>query len=244
MENSLYVGLSRQVVMERAMRTVANNVANISTPGYRGQNPMFHEFISKPKGATEPLKMVYDFGQYTTTTAGPLQLTGGTYDVALNGDGFMGVQTPSGETQYTRAGNFTVNNEGQLVNAQGYPVAGNGGGAITIPQGTSDVKILPTGDVLADGNAVGQIMMVEFANLNGLKPQGNNLYKNDEGNNPTPALNTTMKQGAIEGSNVNSVLEMTRMIEISRDYQSTMRMVTSEDERQRGTIQKLLQTSG
>lgn len=240
MENSLYVGLSKQIVLERAMQTIANNVANVSTPGYRGQNPLFNEYISKPAGDKEPLKMVYDFGQYTTTTAGPLQLTGGTYDVALEGPGFMGVNTPSGETQYTRSGNFAVNPAGQLVTASGFTVAGNGGAPIAIPSGTKDVKILPTGDVIADGNAVGQIQMVEFTDLNGLKPQGNGLYKADPNNTPTPASETKMTQGALEGSNVNSVLEMTRMIEVSRDYQSTMNMVSSEDERQRNLIQKLL----
>lgn len=242
MENSLYVGLSRQVVLERAMATVANNVANLSTPGYRAQNPLFNEYISKPPGERDPLKMVYDFGQFTTTTPGPIQVTGGTYDVALEGSGFMGVTTPSGEVQYTRGGNFAVNDKGQLVNSTGYLVSGNGGSAITIPAGTQDVKILPTGDVVADGNPIGQIAMVEFENLNALKPQGNGLYK-AENITPTPALNTRMIQGSLEGSNVNSVLEMTRMIEISRDYQSTMRMVMNEDERQRGTIQKLLQTN-
>jgi flagellar basal-body rod protein FlgF len=241
MENSLYVGLSRQVVLERSMAMIANNVANLSTPGYRGQNPLFNEYISKPPGEREPLKMVYDFGQFSTTTAGPLQMTGGTYDVALEGDGFMGVTTPSGDVQYTRGGNFAVNNRGQLVNSVGYLVSGNGGSAITIPEGTQEVKILPTGDVVADNNPVGQIAMVEFDNLQTLKPQGNGLYKAEEP--PRPALNTRMIQGSIEGSNVNSVLEMTRMIEISRDYQSTMRMVMGEDERQRGTIQKLLQTN-
>ena len=243
MENSLYVGLSRQVVLDRAMRAIANNVANISTPGYRGQNPMFHEYISKPTGAQEPLKMVYDYGQYLTPTPGPVQVTGGTYDVSLDGEGFMGVTAPSGETQYTRAGNFAVNNEGQLVNSVGFPVAGNGGAAISIPAGTTDVKILPTGDVLADGNAVGQIMMVEVSDLNGMQPQGNGLYKASDSVTIAPAQNTRMVQGTLEGSNVNAVLEMTRMIEVNRDYSSAMRMVNSEDERQRGTIQKLLQTN-
>ena len=242
MENSLYVGLSKQVVLERAMAMVANNVANLSTPGYRAQNPLFNEYISKPPGERDPLKMVYDFGQFSTTAPGPLQVTGGTYDVALEGDGFMGVTTPSGDVQYTRGGNFAVNNIGQLVNSVGFPVAGNGGAAIIIPAGTKDVKILPTGDVIADNNPIGQIAMVEFDNLQALKPQGNGLYK-AENIQPNPAANTRMIQGSIEGSNVNSVLEMTRMIEISRDYQSTMRMVMGEDERQRGAIQKLLQTN-
>ena len=90
--------------------------------------------------------------------------------------------------------------------------------------------------VVADNNTVGQIPIMEFDNLQSLRPEGNGLYSADGGR---PATETSMKQGMIEGSNVNAVMEMTRMIEILRDYQSTMKMISSEDERQRGAIQKL-----
>jgi flagellar hook-basal body protein len=103
MESSLYVGLSRQIVLANAMTMVANNVANANTAGYRAQNPMFQEYISKERYDNDPLSMVYDMGQYDSTQAGTIQNTGNTYDVALNGPGFMGVTTASGETQYTRA---------------------------------------------------------------------------------------------------------------------------------------------
>jgi flagellar basal-body rod protein FlgF len=236
MENSLYVGISRQTVLRNAMDMVANNVANMSTPGYRTQNPIFKEYISSPKKADENLSMVYDYGQWQTTSPGTAQFTGGTYDVALNGPGFMGITTPTGDMMYTRGGNFTVNSQNQLVTSAGYLV----GAGITIPPGARDVRITEDGQVVADDNAVGQIPVMEFDNLQQLRPEGNGLYSGEGGR---PATETTMKQGMIEGSNVNPILEITRMIEIFRDFQSTQAMIKTEDERQRGAIQKLAQTS-
>ncbi len=235
MENSLYVGLSRQIVLRSSMEMISNNVANMSTPGYRAQNPMFKEFLSKQNNAQEKLSMVEDYGQWQTITPGPAQFTGGTFDVALSGPGFMGINTPTGEMMFTRAGNFTTNAQNQLVTASGMVVAGNGG-AITIPTTAQSIKITESGEVTADGNSVGQITMMEFDNLQAMKPEGNGLYSSSAGR---PATETKMKQGMLEGSNVVPVMEMTRMIEILRDYQSTMKMISSEDERQRGAIQKL-----
>lgn len=236
MENSLYVGLSRQVVLRNAMDMVANNVANMTTPGYRTQNPIFKEYLSQPKGDPNNLSMVSDYGQWQTTTPGTLQFTGGTYDVALSGPGFIGISTPSGETQYTRAGNFTTDGSGLLVTPAGMAVSGN----ITVPPGSKEVKITESGEVSADGNIVGRIPVFEFANLQNLKPQGNGLYS---GSGAVAASQTKVKQGMLEASNVNPVQEMSRMIEILRDYQSTMKMMNSEDERQRAAIQKLAQAN-
>lgn len=242
MDNSLYVGLSRQIVLQRAMDMVANNVANVNTPGYRAQNPIFREYISEPKGATSSLSMVYDFGQYNTTTPGTLSYTGGTYDIALDGPGFIAVNTPSGETQYTRAGNFTVNSSGEIVTAAGFTVASRGGAAIVIPPDAKQVHITEEGTVFADDRAVGSIKVDEFENLQALKPQGNGLYKADaEG---LPATETRVKQGSVEGSNVNAVSEMSRMIEVMRDYQSVMNIMKEQGDRQSGSIQALAKTNG
>jgi len=244
MENSLYVGLSRQLVLEHAMTMVANNVANVNTPGYRAQNPMFQEYVAKAGAGysdQDPLSMVYDMGQYDTTTPGVVQVTGGTYDVALEGPGFMEVMTPSGATQYTRAGDFSVNSNGELVTSAGFNVSGPGGNAIAIPAGTKEVVITKAGEITADGNVVGRISVVEFDNVQDLKPEGNGLYSASVPGRA--ATETFVKQGVLEGSNVNAIQEMTRMIEINRTYQSTMRMLNSEHERQVGAIQKLARTT-
>lgn len=242
MESSIYVGLSKQVVLQRAMDMVANNVANANTAGYRTQNPLFQEYISKERYDKDNLSMVYDMGQYDSTEAGTIQFTGNPYDVALNGPGFMGVMSPSGELQYTRAGNFTVNNNNELVTSSGYKVSGPGGNVIAIPTSAKEVKITDQGEVTADGNTVGRIGVFEFDNLQELKPEGNGLYSAKTPGRP--ATETKMVQGSLEGSNVNAIRETTRMIEILRNYQSTMRMIQNEQERQVNAIQTLAKTNG
>ncbi|HRK97839.1 MAG: flagellar basal-body rod protein FlgF [Alphaproteobacteria bacterium] len=239
MENSLYVGLSRQLVLDHAMTLVANNVANANTPGYRAQNPMFEEYIAKSSGYTnqDPLSMVYDMGQYDTTSPGSIQVTGGTYDVALMGPGFIEVMAPSGQTQYTRGGDFTLNGNSELVTSAGFRVSGPGGNPVSIPVGSEEVVITNSGEVTADGNVVGKISVVEFDNIQDLTPAGNGLYSSSIPGRA--ATETTVKQGAIEGSNINPVQEMTRMIEILRTYQSTMNMMKNEHDRQMGAIQKI-----
>jgi flagellar basal body rod protein FlgG len=221
------------------MDMTANNIANANTPGYRNQNPMFQEFISKPQGASQPLSLVLDKGQYDTTSPGPAQYSGGTYDVALQGPGFMEIKTATGDTQYTRAGNFTIDGSGLLTTSSGLQV---GNTPIIIPPGTQSVVITEDGGVVADGNNVGKISMTEFDNLQDLEPQGNGLYAATVPG--TPATTTTMKQGMLEGSNVNTITEMTRMIEISREYERTMSMLKNEGDRKTGAIQQLAKVNG
>lgn len=240
MENSLYIGLSRQMALQTAMTLASNNIANINTPGYRAQNPLFEEYITKPKGQTDPLSFTYDYAQYDSTKPGTQTLTGNNLDVALDGPGFIGVNTTDG-VRYTRAGSFTINNLGQLSTMSGHLVAATGGGAILIPAGARELDITDAGQIIADGNAVGQIMVHEFENLQNLSPEGSGLYKAAEAG--LPAQETRVKQGMIEGSNVNGVVEMTRMIEILRSYQSTQRMIQTEHERQKDAVSRLGRTS-
>lgn len=238
MENSIYVGLSGQVALEEKMALIANNVANVSTPGYRAQNAVFKEFISDQRRMKEDVSLVFDYGQYQVTDPGPIKLTGNPLDVALVGPGFLGVQTPDG-VQYTRAGNFSVNALGELVTARGQKVADQGGGTITIPDDAKYVTIDEKGVVSTDQGASGSLMVAEFKDYQKLEPAGNGLYKTQE--QPTPAADTRVVQGKLEGSNVQAVLEMTRMIDVLREYQSVQRIMQSEHDRQSTMIQRLSQ---
>lgn len=238
MENSLYVGLSGQVALEEKMALIANNVANASTPGYRAQNAVFKEFISDQKRMKEDVSLVYDYGQYQVTDPGPIKVTGNALDVAVVGPGFLGVQTPEG-VQYTRAGNFSLNALGELVNARGMKVADQGGGTISIPPDAKYVTIDEKGTVSTDQGAVGSLMVAEFKDYQKLEPAGNGLYKTEE--QASPAAQTRVLQGKLEGSNVQTVLEMTRMIDVLREYQSVQRVMQSEHDRQRTAIQRLTQ---
>lgn len=240
MENSLYVGLSAQVALEQRMALIANNVANMTTPGYRGQNAVFKEFISSKPRMDADVSLVLDYGQYEMTDPGPIKITGNPLDVALVGPGFIGVQTPEG-IQYTRAGNFSLNELGEIVTSRGMQVAGAGGGPVVIPADAKSVAIDEKGVVSTDQGVVGALMLAEFSDLQKMEPTGNGNYKTDEP--ALPAEKTRVMQGKVEGSNVLPVVEMTRMIDVSREYQSVQRMVQSEHERLRTAIQRIMKTS-
>lgn len=238
MENSIYLGLSRQMVLRTNMDIVANNIANMSTTGFRGQNPVFEEYISDPRYGDDPLSFVYDYGQYQMTAPGTMEQTGNDLNVALNGPGFMGIQMPGGETGYTRDGNFQRSAEGTLVNTSGYPIMGQGG-PITIPADATQINIDEQGYISDQNGVIGQLMIVEFDNVQELEPVGNNVYTSPTDGNP--AEKTVAQQGFLESSNINPVVEMTRMIKILRDFQSTQKVLETEHDRLRSAIQKLTQ---
>lgn len=239
MENSVYVGLSKQVVLRENMNIIAQNIANINTPGFRGQNMVFTEFVEDPRYMKEDVSMVLDYGQYQKTDAGPIKNTGNSLDVALVGNGFFGIETNEG-IQYTRAGNFAMNVNGEIVNALGMTVANENGGPITIPQDAKEINIDRTGVISTDQGVVGKLMIREFVNEQRLDPAGNGLYKTDAA--PLEPEKTTVIQGKLEGSNVQAVVEMTRMIDVSREYQAVQNMMNSENERLRSAISKLSKT--
>lgn len=239
MENSLYVGLSKQVVLRENMDIIAQNVANVNTPGYRGQNMVFSEYIEDPRYMKEDISMVLDYGQYQITDPGSMKETGAPLDVALVGNGFLGIQTPEG-IQYTRAGNLTMDAEGVVRNARGLPVASEGGGDIVIPNNAIEIRIDQKGVISTEQGIIDQLQIVEFNNYQRLDPQGNGLYATDEA--PIEAENTFVKQGFIEGSNVQAVIEMTRMIDVHREYQMVQNIMQSEHERLRSSAQRLGKT--
>jgi len=237
MENTIYLGLSRQVTLNNNMQIIANNVANLNTPGYRGQNLLFHEFVSEPRGFDDPLSFVYDEGQYQDTASGSFSTTGNPLDIALAGPGFIGINGAGGQPTYTRDGNFQKSADGRLVTSSGAEVSGLGGGAITIPPDSTSVSIDEQGFVSNQNGILGQIKIVEFDNIQELEPLGSNQYRTDAPE--VPAANTVVRQGQLEGSNVNAVLEMTRMIDTLRSFQSVHNLLNSENERLRDTIQQL-----
>ena len=242
MENSIYLALSRQMALQTNMDIVANNIANMNTTGYRGQNLIFDEYISDPRheafdGAEDELSFVWNQGQYDDTTPGSVSFTGNPLDVSIDGPGFIGVQGLNGETHYIRAGDFQLSAEGILVNSAGFPVAGAGGGNIVVPPDSEEIKIDEKGTVSNQDGQLGQIMLVEFEDLQRLEPLGNNMYKTTA--ETIPPENTRVKQGTLEGSNVNGVVEVTRMIETLRNFQATQNILRTENDRLRGAIQKL-----
>lgn len=240
MENSLYIGLSKQVVLRENMNIIANNVANVNTPGFRAQNMVFEEYISDPRFMEEDISLVLDYGQYQITDPGSLKDTGNPLDIALVGKGFLGIQTPGGEIQYSRAGNLTLDVDGTLRNARGMAVVDDGGGEITIPRDATEVFIDRNGRISTDQGEIAKLMVVEFGSDQDLDPAGNGLYQTTA--QPIESEGTVVKQGMLEGSNVQAVVEMTRMIEVLRTYQSVQNIMQSEHERLRTAAQRLART--
>jgi flagellar basal-body rod protein FlgF len=236
MENSTFVALSRQVGLEEKMAVVANNIANVNTAGYRAQNMVFNEFLADPRGIKDPLSEVLDYGHYQSTAPGAFRTTGNPLDIAIEGKGYFGVQTPEGPA-YTRNGRLTMNVNRELVNAAGYPVTDEGGNAITIPADAQEVIIAEDGTISSQNGAISKLKVVEFNNEQELEAFGNSLYRTTQAEQPSPE--TRVIQGAYEESNVQSVLEMGRMIDASRDFQSIQRMLQNEHDRQRTMIQRL-----
>jgi flagellar basal-body rod protein FlgF len=239
MENSIYVGLSKQMVLRNNMDIIANNIANVNTPGFRGQNLLFKEYLSDPPRADYPLSFVQDIGQYQVTSPGAMQTTGNPLDIALTGPGFIGIVGPDGKTAYTRAGQFQMTADGGLITPAGFAVADQGGAAINIPDDSTEVNIDKDGVISNQSGAIGQIMIVEFANIQNLNPMGNNLYTTDA----LPATETTVNQGQLEGSNVQPVVEMIRMIDTLRSFQGVQQVLQTEGERLRTVIQRLTRSS-
>lgn len=238
MENTIYIGLSRQIALRQSMNTLANNIANMNTPGFKGQQMMFSEYIDRPdKKVQEPLSLVMDRAQFRVTEQGPLRFTGGTYDVALEGRGYFGIRGLGDEVMYTRAGNFTLDADGQMVTASGHFVLGAGGQPINIPAEENNITIDKAGNIYGAGGQIDQLMVMEFDNDQDLTATGFGLLKTDQVGQQ--AESTTVIQGSLEGSNVKGVQEMTHMIDVLRSYQSVQRMLQGEHDRLRSMIRGL-----
>lgn len=244
MDNSLLVSLSQQLAAYRAMDVIANNLANVSTPGFKRESAKFEEYVARLRPAEDQkgpqtLSFVKDAGVLRDSSQGNIEKTGATYDVALTGPGYFQIQTPAG-TRYTRDGHFSLDGNGNLVTSEGYQVQGDGG-VITIAPTDGDINIAPDGTlssvVNGVGNQLGKIKVVDFANDDALVKQGSNLYSTSQA--PTEPTNVNMRQGALEASNVQPVVEISKMIEVMRAYEATATLNKSQEDLMRQAVTTL-----
>lgn len=249
MENALLIGLSRQMTLERQMDVVANNVANVNTTGFKADRSVFQEYLNSGAhednfvGSDRSVSYVHDRATFHDFTAGPLELTKNPLDVSIDGNAFLVVQTPGGE-RYTRDGSLQINNQGQLVTASGYQVLGSSG-PITFQPTDKDINIASDGNVtVIEGvnridSVRGKLRLVSFAQAQKLLKEGSNLYAAGEGATAQPDTASRVRQGFIEKSNVNSVLEMSRMIEVTRTYTQISALLQQQSDLHRTAIEKL-----
>ncbi|CAO3354782.1 flagellar basal-body rod protein FlgG [Azospirillum sp. A29] len=250
---SLAIGATGMIAQQLNVETISNNIANSTTTGYKKQRAEFQDLLyqnfrrigstSSDAGTVVPTGVQVGAGVRVAAVArvleqGNLNITDNKLDVAINGSGYFQVTLPSGDTAYTRAGNFKLSPEGMIVTADGYPIQPN----ITVPTNAVDISINSSGEVLIklDGQTatqnVGQIQLATFANAAGLEATGDNLFMESgasgqavTGNPGAPGFGR-VTQGALETSNVNVVQEITTLITAQRAYEMNSKVIKTTDE--------------
>ena|SRR5579863_791085 len=235
------------------VEVISNNIANMNTVGFKKQRAEFQDLLyqtlvqagaqSSDQGNVVPTGVQIGAGVragsvYRITTQGSLTQTGNTFDLAINGRGFFQVLMPDGSTAYTRAGNFSVNDQGQICTTDGYLVQPT----IAVPQTATQVTISQSGQVEATvpgsttPQVVGQLTLATFMNEGGLDAQGNNLFLETAasgaavtGNPGSPGFGK-VQQGYTEASNVDPVSEITALIVAQRAYEMNSKVVTTADQ--------------
>ncbi len=235
------------------VEVISNNIANMNTVGFKKQSAVFEDLLyqtleqpgaqSSDQGNVVPTGVQIGAGVkagsvYRITGQGEMTNTGNALDLGINGPGYFQVLLPSGETAYTRAGNFSANNQGQIVTADGYLVQPT----ITIPANTTNITISQTGQVQATiggqtaPTIVGQLQLATFLNDAGLDAQGSNLFKESAASGPATAGNPgnpgfgVVLQGYTEASNVDPVSEITNLIVAQRAYEMNSKVITTADQ--------------
>ena len=245
MNNTLYVGLSRQMTLQREMDVIANNLSNTDTAGFKVESMMLSEDVQSPVGhkltstgtPVDPIAFVNDVGLARDFAQGSLKQTGATFDLGLQGDGFFQVQTPTGP-RFTRDGRFSLNATGQLTDVSGAPVMGTSGSPIVVDPQKSPPTIAHDGTVSQEGQQIGKIGVFRFADRSALNKSGSSQY-DANGQAPLAATDTKVVQGMTENSNVDPITMMTRMIAVSRAYEQVANMMDQTGSTSDQSIQRL-----
>lgn len=236
MDNAGYAAITRQSGLSQEMRVIANNIANASTTGFRAEGVIFSEYVNVLSSDHDSLSMATGRVRETRDAQGVLNQTNAPFDLAIEGDGFFLIQTPQGE-RLTRAGHFTPNANGDLVTADGHPVLDAGGAPVFVPVGAGPIAIGADGVMSANGQLIGQLGLVTPIDASRMTREGGTRFIAAEGFEP--AQDGRILQGFLEGSNVNPIGEIARMIEVQRAYELGQSFMDKEDERIRAVMQAI-----
>jgi flagellar basal-body rod protein FlgF len=223
------IDLSRMMALRTKLDVAANNVANIETTGFRGQQLSFQEYLEPVPGREigvkpeRPLSLVNAVLPFTSSTGGAIETTGNPLDLAIDGNAYFAVQTDQGE-RYTRDGSFTLDEQGRLVTAGGQPVLTDRG-VVTIPPDAGEVSVDPSGQISTRLGALGRLRLVSFDNRASLQAVGGNLFESVRAPSGTNASSVRLVQGALERSDVQPTLEMAKLAEINRAYEMAAKLL-------------------
>jgi flagellar basal-body rod protein FlgF len=242
MDISSYVLLSHEQALRRKLDVASNNMANMSTAGFKREQPMFKEYVERQDEASvdsaKNTSYVLDVGQVHDTAAGSFEATGNPLDVMIDGPGYLSVEAADGGTAYTRAGYVKVLEGGDLATAGGQRILGEGGKPINIPpEEATNLSVSSDGTVSGKNGPLGRIAVTVFDEAN-VDPRGDGMFDAQNGRELT-ATETKLRTGGIESSNVQPIVETTNMVEILRAYQTSMTMSQSLSDMRKSAIDRL-----
>ncbi len=240
-DNTLYVALSHQMAMQRQMDIIANNIANMNTTAFRNESVLFEEYVVNTSPGSSnignQIAFVQDRGVVRNLAEGEFTKTGNNLDVAISGKGYFQVQDPNGNIYYTRNGHFHVDNQGQIVTTKGDPVLSAFGAPITVNLNDSTITIANDGTITSASGRRGRLGVVTVPNDQDMESIGDSMFKTTQ--KATPANNVKVLSGMLESSNVEPIVEMTKMVNVLRSYQSTANLLQTFEDLQRKSIEKV-----
>lgn len=236
METAGYVTLTRQSGLMREMEIIAHNIANAATTGFRQQGLVFSEYIEAVQNG-DSLSMAAARVKKTSLAQGILTQTGNPLDLAIEGNGYFQLETPDG-VRLTRAGAFNVNATGDIVSADGHLVLDIDGAPINVPPGEADLTVAADGTLSLGDQLLGQLGIVEPEQGADLRREAGVLFQTDSALVASP--DGLVLQGHLEGSNVDAISQLTRLIEVQRAYEMGQRLLDMGDERSKSALQTLI----
>ena len=235
MENTVLAVISRQMGIQREMDAIANNIANASTDGFKSERMKFAEYL-QDIGNNQTIAFIKVAGVIRDFTDGPIRTTGNPLDIAIRGEGFLKIETDDG-ILYTRSGRLHLDPTGMLVNADGQAVLGDSDLPILTFPGDTAIIIDPDGRVTSESGELGRLALVVFEDVSKLIKLGSGLYDSKaDPIDPEEPGDVTVIQAALEGSNVEPITEMTKMISLLRSYQGTQNLSNEEHDLRRKAI--------
>ncbi len=237
MEASIYVSLSGQLALQRRLDTIANNIANATTPGFRAENITFDSVISRQQQASVTYSSVGT--NAFSKSIGPVVQTGNATDVAIQGDAFLGVAAPSGTT-YTRDGRMQITPTGGLTTMSGWPVLDSGGAPIQINPSRGPIQIASNGTISQNGDKVGTLGLFRVpSDSKFVRSEGSGFISDKTVDPVVEFTSTAVVQGYVENSNVNPILEMTRLMSVQRAFEAISASIEKSDQKMSDAIRTL-----